>query len=108
MPESAHLNFGETTTRFLVPIFTGKTRITGKTAEILERPKNYRETLISALRQLLLINEYNKKYMLFIICYIYNIYLIVHFDIMNFLYRKWTLQNKTLKSLFQSYNLTYF
>ena len=29
--------------------FTGKTRITGKTTEILERPKNNRETLISAL-----------------------------------------------------------
>ena len=26
-----------------VPRFTGKTRITGKTAEILERPKNNRE-----------------------------------------------------------------
>ena len=29
-----------------VPRFTGKTRITGKTAEIPERPKNKRETLI--------------------------------------------------------------
>ena len=29
-----------------VPRFTGKTRITGKTAEIPERPKNNRETLI--------------------------------------------------------------
>ena len=28
-----------------VPRFTGKTRITGKTAEIPERPKNNRETL---------------------------------------------------------------
>ena len=53
------------------PRFTGKTRITGKTAEIPERPKNYRETLIGALAKTLLINEYNKKYMLFIICDIY-------------------------------------
>ena len=40
---------------FAVPRFTGKTRITGKTAEIPERPKNNRETLI-------------------------NIFLVVHFD----------------------------
>ena len=42
---------------FAVPRFTRKTRITGKTAEIPERPKNNRETLI-------------------------NIFLVVHFDIM--------------------------
>ena len=41
---------------FEVPRFTGKTGITGKTAEIPERPKNNRETLI-------------------------NIFLVVHFDI---------------------------
>ena len=32
-----------------VPRFTGKTRVTGKTAEILERLKNNGETLIDAL-----------------------------------------------------------
>ena len=32
--------------KFAVPRFTGKTRITGKTAEIPERPKNNRETFI--------------------------------------------------------------
>ena len=32
-------------TRVTVPRFTGKTRITGKTAEIPERPKNNGETL---------------------------------------------------------------
>ena len=41
-----------------VPRFTGKSRITGKTAEIPERPKSNRETFI-------------------------YIYLIVHFDIMD-------------------------
>ena len=41
-----------------VPRFSGKTRITGKTAEILERPKNNREILMDA--KLLLTNEYNK------------------------------------------------
>ena len=30
-----------------VPRFTGKTRITGKTAEIPERPKNNREILLN-------------------------------------------------------------
>ena len=35
-------------TNFAVPRFTGKTRITGKTAEIPERPKNNREILIGA------------------------------------------------------------
>ena len=33
----------------MVPRFTRKTRITGKTTEIPERPKNNRETLIGAL-----------------------------------------------------------
>ena len=33
---------------FPVPRFTEKTRITGKTAEIPERPKNNREILIGA------------------------------------------------------------
>ena len=32
----------------MVPRFTGKTRITGKAAEIPERPKNNREILIGA------------------------------------------------------------
>ena len=39
------------------------------------------------------------------ICYIF---VIVHFNLMNIYYRKWTLQNKNLNSLFQNYNLTYF
>ena len=43
-----------------VPRFTGKTRITGKTAKIPERPKNSRETLIGALVKTFI--EYNKKY----------------------------------------------
>ena len=34
--------------KITVPRFTGKTGITGKTAEILERPKNNREILIGA------------------------------------------------------------
>ena len=47
-----------------VPRFTGKTRITGKTTEIPERPKNDREILICPwpmLRQLrrLLLNIVN-------------------------------------------------
>ena len=51
-----------------VPRFTGKTRNTGKTAEIPERPKNNREILIGALAKTLLINDIiKKKYMLFII-----------------------------------------
>ena len=45
-----------------VPRFTGKTRISRKTADILERPTNNREILIGASAKLLLINEYNKKY----------------------------------------------
>ena len=40
-----------------VPRFTEKTRMTRKTAEIPERPKNNGETMIG---------EYNKMYMLFI------------------------------------------
>ena len=60
------------TGKTLVPRFTGKTQITGKTAKILERPTNNREILlIGASAKLLLINEYNKTYMLFIIGYIY-------------------------------------
>ena len=39
--------WGVSTDRFkLVPRFIGKTRITGKTTEIPERPKNNREILI--------------------------------------------------------------
>ena len=44
-------NIFETPQNFVVPRFTGKTRITGKTAEIPERPKNNRETLIGALKK---------------------------------------------------------
>ena len=36
-----------------------------------------------------------------------HILTIVHFDIYEH-YRKWALQNKNLKSLFQNYNLTHF
>ena len=39
----------EMTMNYTVPRFTGKTRITGKTTKIPERPKNNREILICPL-----------------------------------------------------------
>ena len=53
---------------------------TGETAEIPEKPKNNRETLIGAL-----------------------IYIFGSAFLYSGHYRKWTLQNKNLKSLFQNY-----
>ena len=53
-----------------------------------------------------MIKEYDKKkYMLFIIFYIYIFNCAFRY---NEHYKKWTLKNKNLKSLFQNYNFTYF
>ena len=54
-----HLQFGLMGPWTPVPRFTGKTRISRKTADIPERPTNNREILIGASAKLLLINEYN-------------------------------------------------
>ena len=53
-----------------MPRFTGKTRITGKTAEIPERPKNKRELkyAILSLNAKLCINLFGAKSMLYVYC----------------------------------------
>ena len=89
-----------------VPRFTGKAPITRKTAKIRETPKNNRERFIGALAKTFIDYKYIlKKCMLFIICYIYFFNCAFRY---NEHYRKRTLQNKKLKSLFQNYNFTYF